>query len=325
MSRELPPALAKVTQAQHGVFSRRQALLASGLSPDAIKSRVRRETWRRVFPGVYTTSPETLSRLGRLWAAVLYAGPNALISHETAAELHGLTDEPSDVIHVSIPRDRRVTAGPGLRVHRTSRAYDPPDAHRDPPQTTIEETLLDLVDTAATFDDACAWITGAFGREVTSEPRLLHELSMRPTVRWHAALTDVIGSGAAGDHSVLEYRYTRDVERAHRLPEAKRQVPFRNADGSEGRRDRVYEDYGVAVELDGQLAHPAEASWRDKARDRAAAAQGLQSLRYGWTEVHGHPCETAAGVASILTDHGWDGTPRRCSPSCPVQSRAGKG
>jgi hypothetical protein len=69
-----------------------------------------------------------------------------------------------------------------------------------------------------------------------------------------------------GDHSVLEYRYTRDVERPHGLPESVRQVPFTKDNGQEGRRDRVYARYGVVVELDGRLAHPPEAISADKRR-----------------------------------------------------------
>ena len=253
---------------------------------------------------------------------MLYAGPAAVLSHETAAELHGLADKPADSVHVSIPANRRVTAVRGLHIYRSRYLYEPPEAHRDPPQTTIEETLLDLVQTAGSFDDACGWITSAFGRELTSKTRLLSALSARGKARWRAQLLDVIGSGAAGDHSVLEYRYTRDVERAHGLPEARRQVPFTDPSGRRGRRDRVYDGYGVVIELDGNLAHRPEDGWRDKARDRAAAVDGLQPLRYGWADVDGHSCTTAAEVAKILRRRGWQGTPRPCSPGCPVTPSA---
>jgi very-short-patch-repair endonuclease len=81
----------------------------------------------------------------------------------------------------------------------------------------------------------------------------------------------------------------------------------------------VYTEYGVVVELDGRLAHPDENKWQDKARDNAAAAAGRQSLRYGWEQVKWNACATAAEVARVLQLHGWDGRPRPCSPSCPVQ------
>ncbi|HEX6525910.1 MAG TPA: type IV toxin-antitoxin system AbiEi family antitoxin domain-containing protein [Streptosporangiaceae bacterium] len=317
MSKELPPALDRIARAQHGVFSRKQALRA-GLTKQAIKSRVRRGTWRRLYAGVYMTSTAPPDRLASLWAAVLYAGPGAVLSYETAAELHGLLDEPSVPIHVSIPAERRAIAAPGLRIHRTSRVLDAPDAHRDPPHTTIEETLLDLATTAVDLDAVCGWITRAFARELTSEPRLISALSGRLRMRWRTELADVVKAGATGDHSVLEYRYTRDVERAHGLPSAIRQASFQDPSGRRGRRDRVYQGYRVVIELDGKLAHRSEDGWRDKARDRAAIAAGMQPLRYGWADVYGNPCGTAAEVAKILQQNGWKGTPRQCSPECPV-------
>lgn len=114
-------------------------------------------------------------------------------------------------------------------------------------------------------------------------------------------------------------RYHRDVERAHGLPEPSRQVPFTAPAGRRGFRDRVYEEYGVVVELDGRLAHPAENQWKDKARDNAAAAEGQQSLRYGWISVRRKACVTAVEVARVLNLHGWDGWPKPCAPGCPVQ------
>ena len=57
---------------------------------------------------------------------------------------------------------------------------------------------------------------------------------------------------------MLEFRYHRDVERAHGLPESARQVPFTTPGGRRGRRDRVYEPFGVVIELDGRLAHQPE-------------------------------------------------------------------
>src|SRR6266480_2201298 len=122
---------------------------------------------------------------------------------------------------------------------------------------------------------------------------------------------------------VVSRIYHRDVERAHGLPESARQVPFTTPGGRRGRRDRVYEPFGLVIELDGRLAHQPEERWRDKTRDNAAAADGKQTLRYGWSQVKWEPCETAAEVARALRRRGWGGRPRPCSPGCPVQRAAG--
>lgn len=318
MVSELPSTLRYLAGNQSGVVSRRQALRA-GLSPGMIKFRVSSRRWQQIHPGIYATFSGEPSRAARLWAAVLSAGPGAALSHETAAELQRLTDRPADAIHVTVPVERRVMAVSGVSLHRSARAVEAVETGSSPPRTKVEETVLDLTQAAATFDDLCGWITRALARELTDEARLLAAMKLRTRLRWRADLGELIEAAACGDHSVLEFRYHRDVERAHGLPASARQVRFTARGGRRGRRDRVYEDHDVVVELDGRLAHPAEQQWRDKARDNAAAAAGQQSLRYGWEQVKWQPCQTAAEVARVLRLHGWDGRPRPCSPGCPVR------
>jgi hypothetical protein len=173
-------------------------------------------------------------------------------------------------------------------------------------------------DAAGTFDDVCGWVTRAIARELTDETMLRAAMKARQRLRWRTDLHELIAAAAGGDHSVLEFRYHRDVERAHRLPESARQVPFTTPGGRRGRRDRVYQEYGVVIELDGRLAHPAENQGKDQTRDNAAAVDGKQSLRYGWSQVKWQPCETAVEVAKVLRRRGWRDRPRPCSPGCPV-------
>jgi hypothetical protein len=269
--------------------------------------------------GVYATFTGPPGRGAWLWAAVLSAGPGAALSHETAAELHRLTDRPAETIHVTIPHNRRIRAVEGVSLHRSDRVVAAARGNAYPPRTSVEETVLDLVQASKSFDDVCGWVTRAIARDLTDETRLRQAMTARSRLRWRADLHELIVAAAGGDHSVLEFRYHRDVERAHGLPESSRQVPFTKPDGRRGFRDRVYTDCGVVVELDGRLAHPAENQWQDKARDNAAAAAGKQSLRYGWMHVRWQACTTAAEVAKVLKQHGWDGRPTPCSPGCPVQ------
>jgi hypothetical protein len=320
MVRELPSTLRYLAQRQCGVVSRSQAVRA-GLSPGMIKFRVRSGQWQQLHPGVYATFTGVPRRGAWLWAAVLSAGPGAALSHRTAAELHGLTDSPTNPIHVTVSRQRHVVAVSGVSLHRSARAVEAMPGQSYPPRTTVEETVLDLTQIAKSFDDVCGWVTRAIARELTDESRLHAAMTVRPRLRWRADLHELIVAAAGGDHSVLEYRYHRDVERAHGLPEPSRQVPFAAPGGRRGRRDRVYEEYGVIVELDGRLAHPAENQWKDKARDNAAAAKGQLSLRYGWAQVKWEACATAAEVARVLNLHGWGGQPRPCSPGWPVRPR----
>jgi hypothetical protein len=318
MERELPSTLRNLARYQYGVVSRSQAL-RSGLTEDMIKFRVRSDRWRQIHPGVYATFTGTPGRGALMWAAVLSLGRGAVLSHETAAELHGLIDNAASPIHVTVPRQRHLVAVSGVSVHRSARAAEAALGQSSPPRTKVEETVLDLTQTAVTFDDVCGWVTKAFARDLTDEAKLRAAMGKRSKLRWRTDLDELIAAAAGGDHSVLEYRYDRDVERAHGLPEAKRQVPFTGPSGRRGRRDRVYEDWALVVELDGRVAHQADSQWKDKARDNAAAVDGMQTLRYSWTQVRRGPCEIAVEVAAVLGKQGWPGRPRACSPGCPAQ------
>jgi predicted transcriptional regulator of viral defense system len=157
-----------VLRYQAGVVTRAQAQ-RSGLSDDAIAHRVAAGRWQRVHLGVYATFSGPVSRQARLWAAVLYAGAGAVLSHQTAAELQRLLDKPPSLIHLSVPPARRVAPREGLRIHRSRHVLVglrfPPGVL---PQTSFEDTILDLVDQAGTVDEVCALITRAFGRRLTT-------------------------------------------------------------------------------------------------------------------------------------------------------------
>lgn len=312
---DIPAAAAEIAHWQAGAISRQQ-LLEAGVNAKMIKRRAERGRWQQLYRGIYAVFTGPPGRDTRLWAAVLRAGEGAVLSHFTAAELNGLLDAPAETIFVTVPATRRITA-PGLIVRTSLRVAEARHPSREPPRTTVEETVLDLVELGDRFDDACAWITRACGRRLTTEEKLRAAMAMRKKMRWRAGLDDVLAAAGDGIHSVLEYRYLRDVERAHGLPRSRHQARV-VIDGKVAYRDAYYEEYRLAVELDGRLAHPDEERWRDTHRDVVAGTRGVQTARYGWRDVYGHPCETARLQAEILRERGWRGIPKPCSPRCPV-------
>ena len=315
MNYDIPAEAARIASRQAGAISRRQ-LLDAGLNRKTISRRLERGRWQQLFRGVYATFSGLPPRETWLWAAVLSAGEGAVLSHQTAAELHGLLTSPTDAIYVTVPSTRRV-ATRGLIIRTSNRVEQARQPNRVPPRTSIEETVLDLVQLAPGFDDVCGWITKACAKRFTTEEKLRAALAMRKKMRWRAELDDVLTAAGSGIHSVLEYRYLRDVERAHGLPRSRHQVRA-VIDGQVVYRDAYYEEYLVAVELDGRLAHPEEERWRDSHRDTQAGAQGVQTCRYDWRDVYAHPCQTALLQAQVLRRRGWRGTPKPCSPGCPV-------
>jgi very-short-patch-repair endonuclease len=313
--------LGEVARRQGGVVTRVQAR-AAGLSDQAISARLRARRWQRVFVGVYATFTGPLPRAATLWVALLRAGPGAMLSHDSAAEVISLApgSGTSPVVHVTIPQGRRIRAAtPGIVVHRSRRASSIRHPSRLPPQTRVEETVLDLVEQSADLDRVFGWIARACAQRLTTAERLAGALASRERLRWRAEVVDALTDVAAGCHSLLELRYLRGVERRHALPAGVRQRA-RPRGGGRWYDDVCYQDYATLVELDGQAAHPAGLRWRDHRRDNAGVAEGMDVLRYGPADVTDRPCEVAAQVACVLRRNGWPGTPTPCGPHCPVGS-----
>jgi Transcriptional regulator, AbiEi antitoxin len=331
--------VANIIRRQNGIITRAQAL-AAGVSRGAIRGRLAGKRWQRVYPGVYAAFSGPVPRLARLWATVLAGGPGAILSHDSAAELIGLLDGPATParladrpaprreqgngpIHLTVPHGRKVVAMPGVVVHRSRMIEAIRHPIREPPQTRVEETVLDLVESAHGLEEAYALLARAVNARLTTPGHLLAAISRRHRLRDRRLLREGLGDVAAGCRSVLELAYLRGVERVHGLPVGERDVRVTRAGRRRNYLDVLYRAYRVNVELDGEAAHPYHQRFRDRRRDNAEVVAGNLPLRYGMADVVTRPCEVAAEVAVVLRRGGWAGTPRPCPlPACPFP-RAG--
>jgi very-short-patch-repair endonuclease len=306
--------IADVLDKQHGVLTREQAATA-GLSRRLIASRLDSGRWQRLYRGVFATFSGPVPREAQLWGAVLRVGEHAVLSHRTAAELWRLADAAPGLIHLTVPRKAASPAIPGLVLHFSARIAEARHPARQPPQTKLEETVLDLADLEQTAENAVAWPIRACQRRLTTPDRIIAALEERSRARWRRDVADAISDIRAGVHSPLELRYARDVERRHGLPCGVRQV--RVVRGVTRQYiDVLYPDHGVVVELDGVLAHAADGTGRDMRRDNANTLDGYQTLRYGWTPVAYHACTTALEVFSLLRRNGLAAPFRPCGTAC---------
>lgn len=309
---------------QHGIVDRNQALHA-GFSRWQIEHRLASGAWQRVYSGVYATFSGPLTRDARLWAALRRAGAGAMLSHETAAEVHGIIDKPvGSSIHVTVPLSRRPTqhrATRGIVIHRSNQSQQLFLGPFKLPRTRIEDTVLDLVAASPTFDHAYSWIARSVFRKRVTVEALRAALAARTRIRWREWLKDALEDAKDGVHSPLERRYLRDVERAHRLPRSEHQARGQLG-GKVQYRDNWYAEYRVVVEIDGPAYHENERVQLDKDRDNLNLALGdIGTHRFGPVGVTERVCETAALVAATLQHNGWQGSPRRCRrPNCSVGS-----
>jgi hypothetical protein len=279
MRQQLPDRCLRLLSRQYGVIASWQAE-AAAVSSRYMQDLVRSGRWQRLHFGVYAAFTGEPPRGAVLWGAVLRTGPRSILSHETAAELDGLLER-SKLIHVTVPQRQHKQPTAGIAIHRSDRVIDVRRQGRFPPRTMTEETVLDLASAATSFDTVISLLARACQRRLTTPYLIGESLARRARLHWRAEIEQALRDVADGVHSALEYRYLRDVERAHGLPAAERQA-LAIQNGRQIYRDARYRGYRVAVELDGSASHPAEQRWSDHHRDNAAAAEGLVTLRYGW-------------------------------------------
>jgi hypothetical protein len=322
MTLEIPPDCRSLIASQSGVISRSQGA-EFGLAGEEMRNRVRFADWQRVQRGVYATFSGDLRRETQLWAVLLRAGSDAVLSHQTAAELDGLIKQPSSLIHLTVPHDSnpaRYGKIPGVVVHRSRILGATRHPMLAPARTRIEDTVLDLIEGMDDPADRYDLICRAIGGQLTTAARLRRALDRRSRFRYRRETEFAFGDAGQGALSNLERWYLRGVERRHMFPVATRQARVR-VGGRSIYLDNLYEDYLVCVELDGTAAHPAGEQWGDKRRDRRnLAGEKIVTMRFGYLDLRTEQaqCQTAGEVVSVLRGRGpWVG--RSCRmPNCPV-------
>ncbi|MEU5846741.1 type IV toxin-antitoxin system AbiEi family antitoxin domain-containing protein [Saccharopolyspora shandongensis] len=301
-----------LNRSQHAVFTRKQ-LRSFGISHDTVRANIRANRWQRVHRGVIALFSGPLPRDAKISAALLYAGLPAVLSHQTAAQEWGWLPKDDGTIHTTVPYGTSVMPQEGVLVHR-SRAFRHIVVAHEPPRTSRADTVVDLA--AAELNEAAAertLLTVAAANRVPAD-EIRARLAARPAYRYGAALDRAVRLLGEGLTSMLEARYFLDVEQAHGIPRARRQVPV-SVFGRKLLEDCSYEDLGISliIRLDGRAYHSdTETAFRDRKRDNAAELSGTARLVYGWQDVDRNPCSVAREVVAVLRREGWNGPTLRC-------------
>ncbi len=309
---------AELIEVQAGVVSLAQAL-NHGYTESKVRHMVESKRWQRMHRGVYATFSGPIGRRSAIWAAILGAGHDAVISHYTAAEWNGLKSTSRHSIHVTIPGNQRCRSLLGVTVHRSDRIMATRHPTRVPPQTRIEETILDLTDLSTSADHVVGLISAACGQRLTTAWALHQTALCRPRLKWRELVDAALSDVSDGAHSPLERHYYRDVEGAHGLPGGIRQAAT-DTDGGRIYQDVHYAGFSTVVELDGRAVHPVDDRSRYYRRDNAAAVRGDVVLHFGWSDVTQRPYGTAERVAIALRNGGWRGSVIKCNKPCMIQS-----
>lgn len=238
------------------------------------------------MPRVYAVGHVAASREADLWAAVLYAGPGAVLSHLTAAWWRGLVAFAGPAIHVSTPRS--CISRPRVIVHGR-RAPRERAIIRGLPVAPVAETLLGLA--ACTPDlvlvrKALARIEYAHGTLDVASLRAACGRGRGGSARLRHALDgyDVRIADANGPLEGDFFQFC--VQRARKgIPRPRLNVTIGGV-----MVDAYFPDHGLVVELDGDANHRTPAQRRrDRRNEAILRAHGLEVVRYDWALLRHEP------------------------------------
>jgi hypothetical protein len=142
-------ALKALATRQHSLFTVQQAA-AIGVSQSALRAASGKGWLRLVRRRVYAFTGHPPSTWEPLMAAVLAAGPDAVVSHRSAAAIHGIYGVVPDQPELTIPHNRRVHLD-GVRIHRSHDLDRVDICHRS--RVAVTTPIRTVIDLAAVIAD----------------------------------------------------------------------------------------------------------------------------------------------------------------------------
>jgi very-short-patch-repair endonuclease len=216
--------------------------------------------------------------------AVLAGGPDAVLSHRSAAELWEIGAPQISEVEISVPARRR-SRHAGVVAHRRAR-LGPRDVttHDGIPVTTPIQTLIDLAVCSSPTELEAA-INAADRLDLADPEELRTAVNERAGQRGAAVLRDLL------DHrtfvvtdSQLERMFLPIVRQAGLPP------PLTQQWVNGFRVDFHWPDLGLVVETDGLRYHRTPQQQNaDQRRDQAHVAAGLTALRFSHAQVKFEP------------------------------------
>jgi very-short-patch-repair endonuclease len=285
-------AIAELAVGQHAIVEREQ-LRDLGVEDWVIEYRLSTGRLHAKHRGVYAVGHPLVTRKGVYMAAVLTAGPGAVVSHRSAADLWGLRPDNRPVVDIVPTRQRR--SRKGIVMH------DPHRFHADDTTTfdgiPVTSPMRTLVDLAPKVD--VQGLARALRRADDNDL-----LDMRPLARLLAAsprgaraLRALLRDYAEGPRqkSDLE-RLLRRICRANQLP-----LPQCNVLLHGHEVDFLWPDHKLIGEADSWLYHGNRHAFnRDRRRDADLATLHYRTVRFTDLQLEHEPDWVARTLAKLL-------------------------
>jgi hypothetical protein len=236
--------------------------------------------WQRPLPGVVLLGNAPATRRQLVEAALLYAGPDSVVTGLESCRWHGLRNTSSDQqVHLLVPHEQKARCSDYVIVERTTRMPDPVVQDRVP-LAPLVRSVLDACRRFRSHDPARALISEAVQRRRLDPHQLVDELesgSQRGTAVPREVLKDIVG----GARSVAEIDAMRVWERTG-LPKPVWNASLRSLRGEHIAIPDAWFEVGLAWEIDSYEFHFQRTDYANtidrNARYAAAGVTVLQTL-----------------------------------------------
>lgn len=289
----------EIATKQGGVITRQQAA-SVGYSRRQIGYRLGLDRWERVQSLGYRIMP-ALSASDHLAAAMALL-PQAVVSHDSAGEIHGFPGIVEAPPIVSV-HSRTTHLFPGVDVRRCHDLHDSHVVWRGGMRvTSIERTAFDL---AAHYPQTrLNWMVAVLVKADTLEldvlATVLGEIGRKgkPGTAKVRALLHALEVGASGSHLEKRGRLLLEQVRCGCSPVSEYPWPW----APHRRFDDAYPVHQLAIEWDSVKFHgQRDAFETDRQRDRTAIENGWRVMRFTWRDVTESPVKLIESIQRVLS------------------------
>ena len=288
-TRHILDTVDSIAARQHGVVARQQ-LLEAGIARARADRLLQRGYLKAVHQGVYRIGP-VAAPLSNEQAAILACGPDAALSHRSAAILWGLLPARTRPEQPEVTLPRRGRKRPGIRIHAAAIPRSEIARLHGLPVTRVPRTLVDLAGSVSVrlLSDA---LGEAIARRLTTAGRIRAVLDRHARRRGIATLRELVEAPPGFTRSIAEKRFLRLVKSGG-LP-----APEVNASAAGVEVDFLWRAERLIVEIDGAAFHSSPPAFeRDRRRGQILTAAGLRVVRITWRQI----TEEAPAVLVRLT------------------------
>jgi very-short-patch-repair endonuclease len=222
----------------------------------------------------------------------------------TALVAWGLRTIEMRCIDVLTTTGQHPTPPRGVRLHRTSAM---PHVHRramDAPLTLAGRALVDAVQWAASDRQALLLVAASFQQRLVSLADVESTLAQLPRAKRRNLLRATARDAAGGSESLAELDLLALCRRAG-IPEPSRQVKRRDTQGRLRFIDALFEEWKVAVEVDGAHHLLVAQMWDDAEKANSLELAGYVVLRYPAFALRQRGPHIAAEIRQALISAGW--------------------